>query len=49
MNMKIQVRIGSLYLLNQKKKLINLLVLKILKVIYLGYKHTIQLCADIFV
>ena len=59
MNMKIRVRIGFLYLLNQNiqfilivlvwniflKKLINLLII-ILKVIYLEYKHTIQLCAD---
>ena len=29
-------------------KLINLLIM-ILKVIYLEYKHTIKLCADIFV
>ena len=28
-------------------KLINLLVIKILKVIYLDYKNMIQLCADI--
>ena len=61
MNMKILVRIGLLYLLNQKKlfilivlakniyqvKLINLLVIKTLKVIYLDYKHMIQLCVDI--
>ena len=31
------------------KKLINLLVIIILKVTYLEYKHTIQLCVDIFV
>ena len=31
------------------KKLINLLATMILKVIYLEYKHMIQLCADIFV
>ena len=31
------------------KKLINLLVIKKLKQVYLEYKHTIQLCADIFV
>ena len=72
MSMKIRVRIGFLYLLNQNipfisivlvyniflKKLINLYVLKnsalplvimILKVIYLEYKHMIQLCSDIFV
>ena len=61
MNMKILVRIGLLYLLNQKKlfilivlakniyqvKLINLLVIKTLKVIYFDYKHMIQLCVDI--
>ena len=29
------------------KKLINLLTIMILKVIYLEYKHTIQLCTDI--
>ena len=29
-------------------KLIDLLVIKTLKVIYLGYRHMIQLCADIF-
>ena len=63
MNMKILVRIGLLYLLNQKKlfifivlalniyqvKLINLLVIKTLKVVYLDYKHTVQLCVDIIV
>ena len=31
------------------KKLINLLAIMILKVIYIEYKHTIQLYADIFV
>ena len=31
------------------KKLINLLVIKKLKQVYLEYKHTTQLCADIFV
>ena len=31
------------------KKLINLLVIKKLKQLYLEYKRTIQLCADIFV
>ena len=31
------------------KKIINLLAIMILKVMYLEYKHTIQLCADIFV
>ena len=31
------------------KKLINLLVIKKLKQVYLEYKRTIQLCADIFV
>ena len=30
-------------------KLINLLLIKILKVIYLDYKHMIQLCVDIIV
>ena len=61
MNMKILVRIGSLYLLKLMKlfilivlaeniyrtKLINLLVIKTLKVIYLDYKHMIQLCVDV--
>ena len=56
MNMKILVRIGFLYLLKLTnlyvlllKKLINLLVIKKLKQVYLDYKRTIQLCADIFV
>ena len=31
------------------KKLINLLVIKKLKQVYLEYKRTIQLCADVFV
>ena len=32
-----------------RTKLINLLVIKILKVIYFDYKHLIQLCVDIIV
>ena len=31
------------------KKLINLLVIKKLKQVYLEYKRAIQLCADVFV